>query len=528
MKPKSSCGFDGISSKLLKFSIDALVEPLVIIINQTLLTGTFPDKLKIAKVNPIYKKDDNTQFNNYRPISLLPAISKIFERIIYNQTYDFFLKEKLFYKNQYGFRTEHSTELAALEIVDRLMNRMDNNQTPVNIYLDLSKAFDTIDHNILTNKLEYYGITDNSLKLFDSYLTNRKQYVEFEDTNSDMLDITTGVPQGSILGPLLFIIYINDMANVSKLFDFIIYADDTTLSSVLNSFNSTLPIETNINTELEKINEWLKVNKLSLNVNKTKFMIFHTPQKRVPTLLLKIEGVVIEQVKEFNFLGLILNENLNWKSHTEKIANSVSKSIGIINKLKHFLPTDVKVTLYNSLILSHINYCLLVWGYESDRIKKLQKKAVRVIAVSKYNAHSEPLFKKLKLLKVEDILRLHELKFYFKYCQDKLPFYFSKSTSYTSTNKGKFTINLNNEIHNHNTRQKRNLHISRTNHKFSEKCLRHNITKTINYINNTCPQITNKIHTHSMQGFTKYAKTIFIQNYSETCDIHKCYICNRN
>ncbi len=172
---------------------EVFIELLLIIINQTLSTEFFSDKLKIPKLTPIYKKDDQTQFTNYRPISLLPVISKIFGRIIYNEVYNFFIKEKRFYASQYGFRTEHSTELAALEIVDRLITKIDNNETPINIYLDLSKAFDTIDHNILKSKLEDYGIKNTPLQLLDSYLTNRKQYVEFEDTKSGMLDITTGV-----------------------------------------------------------------------------------------------------------------------------------------------------------------------------------------------------------------------------------------------------------------------------------------------------------------------------------------------
>jgi len=525
MKSKSSCGFDGISTKLLKIIKDVLLQPLVIIINQTLNQGIFPHKLKIAKVNPIYKKDSKSQFTNYRPISLLPAISKIFERIIYDQVYEFFQNEKLFYSSQYGFRTKHSTELAALEIVDRLINKMDNKEIPINIYLDLSKAFDTMDHLILKSKLEYYGIKGTPLKLFDSYLTNRKQYVDFEDTESDMLDITTGVPQGSILGPLLFIIYINDMANVSKLFHSIIYADDTTLSSVTSSFNTNMTVERNINIELAKISEWLKVNKLSLNVKKTKFMIFHTPQKQITSFSLKIDGTEIDRVSEFNFLGLIINENLNWKLHTEKIANGISKTIGVLNRLKHLLPLNIKITLYNSLILSHINYCILVWGYDRERINKLQKKSIRAITVSKYNAHTEPLFKKLNLLKIEDILKIQQLKFYFKYSQNQLPYYFiEQKNSSSQIETDMFVLKLNSNIHNHNTRQRNNLHVTHKNHSYAEKCLRHNIIKTIN---STPAMILNKIHTHSIHGYVNYAKNVFIQNYSEHCEIRNCYICNR-
>ncbi len=154
---------------------------------------------------------------------MLPAISKTFEKVVFTQTYNVFLKEKLSYHSQYGFRNEHLTEFAAMEIVDRIMTEMDKNETPINIYLDLSKAFDTLDHQILLNKLEYYGVRGTSLNLFQNYLTNRKQYVDYDNVKSSVIEITTGVPQGSIIGPLLFIIYINDMSKVSNIFAFIIY-----------------------------------------------------------------------------------------------------------------------------------------------------------------------------------------------------------------------------------------------------------------------------------------------------------------
>ncbi len=268
LSPKTSFGFDGISSKLMKIIKDALVKPITTIINQMLINGIFPKKLKIAKVIPLYKKDDETLFNNYRPISLLPANSKIFEKVIFKQLCQFFTDKKLFYRFRYGFRTEHSTEYAAAEVVDRILIEMNQINTPITVFLDLSKAFDILDHDILLENLQYYGITSVSLKLMESYLTNRKQYVKIDEICSEMSILNTGVPQGSILGPLLFIIYINDIAEVSKIFDIIIYADDTTLPTTLeivlknNNAQTTSQV---INAELMLVNDWLKLNKLSLN-----------------------------------------------------------------------------------------------------------------------------------------------------------------------------------------------------------------------------------------------------------------------
>ncbi len=197
-------------------------------------------------------------FSNYRPISLLPVISKILEKVISSQTYDFFQKEKHFYGSQYGFRNKHSTEFATLEIVNRLLTDMDNGETPINIFLYISKAFDTLNHEILLQKLNYYAVKDTSFKLFKNDLTNRKQYVDYNKVNSDMQNITTGVPQGSNLGPLLFIIYINDMSVVSRIFSFIMYADDTTLTSILKAFQPSPPMKSAdmiVNNKLDNDND---------------------------------------------------------------------------------------------------------------------------------------------------------------------------------------------------------------------------------------------------------------------------------
>ena len=221
---------------MLKFIASELLCQLTIIINQSLCTGIFPDKLKIANIKPIYKKDDPHVPDNYRPISLLPSISKVFEKVAFLQLYDYFTENELIYDSQYGFRKLHSTELAAIELTDKIYTSLDNKKQPLAIFLDLSKAFDTIDHSILLYKLHYYGVKGTALNWFKRYLTNRSQQVEFNDTISSSKKIETGVPQGSILGPLLFIIYMNDISKVTDKFHFTLYADDTSLLKPLCTY----------------------------------------------------------------------------------------------------------------------------------------------------------------------------------------------------------------------------------------------------------------------------------------------------
>ena len=458
---KNSCGYDDVSSKLLKVIAPVIIKPLTLLINQVLNTGLFPDKLKIAKVIPIYKKGDPQLFENYRPISLLPTISKVLENIIHKQLSSYFDEYGLFFPNQYGFRPKHSTEYAALELIDRIINEMDKNEIPIDIFLDLSKAFDTIDHTILLHKLTYYGLEDSTLRLFESYLKNRKQYTEIEESKSEILPLTIGVPQGSILGPLLFIIYINDFPESTKKFDFIIYADDTTLSSTINTFNNKLKnvdTQTLINDELSKIIEWLNINKLSLNKDKSKYMIFHMHKKEIPSFSLKLGNSNIKKVDDFNYLGLTVDTNLNWKKHTEKVANRCSKKIGVLNRLKYVLPLCIKTMLYNTLILPHITYGIMVWGYQRNRLNKIQKKAIRIITSNKYNSHTEPLFKQLNMLKLEDLLKLQQLKFYFKFNEGSLPVYLQN-----------WDITPNARVHNYNTRELGCIHTFKVKHEFAKK-----------------------------------------------------------
>ena len=300
-----SCGHDNISSSTLKCIAHEICQCLTLIINQSITTGIFPENLKIAKVVPIYKKDDQSQIKNYRPISVLPVISKIFENAMHSQLMEYFTSHKLLSNQQYGFRPNRSTELATLELMDRNINYMNENHCPVNIYLDLSKAFDSLYYDILLSKLKYYGLQWKALQLLKGYISGRCQYVQLGDVKSSTHAVVCGIPQGSVLGPLLFNIYINDITNATSKFNVIMYADDTTLVFTLENFgtlNNIAVIEDEINKEITKISHWLHSNKLLLNTAKSKFMVFFKHPKTIPKLKLTINDNPIEQVTEFNFL----------------------------------------------------------------------------------------------------------------------------------------------------------------------------------------------------------------------------------
>ena len=276
------------------------------------------------------------------------------------------------------------------------------------------------------------------------------------------------------------------------------YAVDTTLFTTINCFENNENTNQYINDELSKINEWLIVNKLSLNASKTNCMVFSMPQKKVVIPRLKFADTEIESVDQFNFLGITLDKHLNWNAHINQLfGKKYLRNTGILNKIKLFLPRRI------------LNYGILVWGQNYKRIFKLQKRVMRIITCSKYNAHSEPLFKELKLLKLEDIRKLQELQFYYKLVHKQLPSYFNC-----------ISVTTINTVHQHNTRQSGNLYSDRVKHDFAKRCIRFSVIDTVN---KTDTSIISKIFTHSIYGFTHYTKDRILQNYVYTCN---CYICD--
>ena len=261
--------------------------------------------------------------SNYRPISVLPVLSKIIESVMHSQLMHYFSENKLLSTQQYGFRPNRSTELAGLELMDRNIDNMNNSRCPINIYVDLSKAFDSLGHNILLPKLKFYGLDDKAINVLRSYLSNRDQFVQLGNIKSNHHLISRGIPQGSVIGPLLFNIVIDDVTNVDATakFDHGMYADDTTLISTLENFgptNNAKELEQNINDEISKVVTWLQCNKLKLNVSKSRFMLFYKHPKVVPKLNILVNGNPIDHVEDFNFLGITLDQNITWTPHIKK------------------------------------------------------------------------------------------------------------------------------------------------------------------------------------------------------------------
>ena len=358
-KNGKSSGYDDISPSIVKSAIVFITKPLAYIFNLSISTGIFPDALKVAKVVPVFKKDDPHVFSNYRPISLLPCFSKILERLIYNRLDHFLTRFNILHDNQYGFRKNHSTDLALLDICNNISSSLNLNHHTIGIFLDLSKAFDTIDHGILLAKLHHYGIRGVALDLLSSYLSSRLQFTSFDSNLSGRLPVSCGVPQGSILGPLLFLLYVNDIPYSSTRFSFVLFADDTNIFLSHPNLNTLTNI---FNTELIKVSNWFKANKLSLNVSKTNYIHFTKKKHNTPVTRISIDNTPILPVDQTKFLGVIIDQNLTWKHHVTKTSNQVSKNIGILRRLRNTLPKHVLFTLYNTLILPYISYSNIAWA----------------------------------------------------------------------------------------------------------------------------------------------------------------------
>jgi ribonuclease P/MRP protein subunit RPP40 len=308
-----------------------------------------------------------------------------------------------------------------LQLINELTRSVDEGNVTVGVFIDLAKGFDTVDHGILLKKFHFYGIRGVPHQWFSSYLENRKQFVTINNTNSSLSNVTCGVPQGFILGPILFIIYVNGLNNVSNKLRNIMFADDTNL---LMTEKNIEKVETQINFELKLLIEWFQVNLLSLNISKTNYIIFG--KKRNINANILCGDTALVRLNETKFLGVILSSDLSWNKHVNIVANKISKNIGIIAKVRHLLPTYLTCMLYKTLVEPYINYCNLVWARQHKRenleeILKIQERFCRIITFSTFHAYPQPLFKQLALMTVYDIFKYQFAMFMYKCVNSLLP-----------------------------------------------------------------------------------------------------------
>ena len=353
--------------------------------NNLMSTGCFPAILKIGKISPIYKKDNEEQLQNYRPISTLPIFGKIFEKVIYSRLYGFLSSQGILHDSQFGFRKGHSTSHALNYSVHHIQQSLKAGNHVLGIFIDLSKAFDTIDHSILLKKLNTYGIRGRAHKLLESYLSNRKQYVGVLNETSDTLPVLFGVPQGSCLGPLLFLIYINDLTNSEKNSKFVLFADDTNIFIAAKSKNLAYK---KANEVLSSVHRYMLANKLHINTGKSCYLEFSNSRSNkdegaTSDQEININGVPLERVHETKFLGVTIDEDLNWNAHRGKLAKKLATCCGMLNRIKDNIPTSLHKDLYHTLFESYLAYGITVWGGASNKklepLFKAQKMCTRIM-----------------------------------------------------------------------------------------------------------------------------------------------------
>ena len=416
LKPKVATGDDEISAKILKACNDTIAPILTQIINLGYKTSIFPDRLKSAIIKPIFKTDDPNLITNYRPISILTILSKIFERAAVDQMISFLEKYELINKNQHAYRKFHNTITCLFEVLQKIYTALDNKKIIAIASLDLSKAFDSISHKLLLKKLPGLGFGNHTVDWIDSYLSNRVQKTKFENFISNSAKVESGIPQGSILGPLLFLCYTNDLPkSFENICDVFSYADDTQL---LVSADNLDELKTKIGTAMSTAQSWYDKNLMKNNIGKTEVIVFSRNKKE--KLELKIRGVKkkIKSKPCIKILGIHIDNKLTFNKQIKKTKKKAMNAARKVHRINKFLPLKERLLLYHALISPLFDYGDVIFGgcneKESNSLQKVQNFAVKSINGKSKSQSTSESFKKTKLLNLKTRRNIHETVFVHK------------------------------------------------------------------------------------------------------------------
>jgi len=496
---KNSSGFDSLSNKMIKkepYVFARLLKPLI---NESLDLGVFPACLKTANVIPIFKKGDQSNLNNYRPISLLPVLSKVFEKVL-NAQLTKIIDNGYIDDNQFGFRSCHSTEDAVIKFVDKIEKDIALGKHVISVYIDVSKAFDSCDHEILIKKIGRTGLDEKGIRLMSNYLKDRKNLVIVNGKEGGYFLINIGVGQGTVLGPTLFKIYIMDLHLYTDLFC-VKFADD---SSFECSGISKDAVESKANEELEKISRWFKNNRLTLHPDKSRFIV-HSRDKLIN---LKMDGKNIQrcgyglQEESVKLLGVYIDEDLSWKVHISNVIKKISKGNYLLWRYKKRMNLETKKIIYESFVRTHLLYCLSIWGSAKNNIIKPLNSLLKKIwkKIGRYKQHTLNRLSTHKILKLEHELEIQESKLIWKWSKGKLP----KSLG--------------------------NILEEKLNNLRSRKFIIHRNSKT-NSINYRLSKLASKNISEIEKATSKKTlmnsvkNRIITNNYQYTCSVRNCFIC---
>lgn len=465
---------DGINTKILKISFEAIGDRFLNLINNSLVTGTFPKGWKLSTVIPVEKKPNATNCSDFRPVNMVPLYEKLLEMVVNKQITDYCENYKILSQHQAGFRRRNSCETAIQSVLSDWKNALEKKQVVGAVFLDFRRAFETIDRHLLIGKLEKYGFGPTVINWMREYLFNRTQKTKYDGKTSSPREVNYGVPQGTVLGPSLFVLYINDIVSVVEKCKIQLFADDTLLYCVGSDVKSVVDT---LNSELKYIENWLNNNSLKVNTDKSNVMLITSRYSSLSTE--NHAGVLfnnsrIKQVDEIKYLGVVIDKNLTFSSHAAYITNKIAKKVNFLSRIGKDLSPWTKTIIYKTIILPHLNFCstLLFLANKSDInvLQKKQNQALRVILGCGRYARVNNMLEAVNILSVRQVIWYNTAIFIYKIIHGLLPHHLYNNCSFVS------------EVHGYNTRSQDNFYIRTVSTNYSQNSLFHNGLKIYNDI----------------------------------------------